>query len=156
MAYNLIDKYIKCKMDLEAVSTLLNKIYEREKDSLQSHANYKSPIGKSMYEKEEKQFSALTKCKENLDFVINVLKEYINQNKQEYNSMLSYQPRKFTCSSELCEYKRELVNAKRIFKDSLSWMPSLSFTRDEKKVALYQDCINRLDYIHEYISEKVY
>ena len=54
MEHNVIDDYIKCEIDLEAVSTLLNKVYE---DSLQSHANYKSHIGKMMYEKEEERFS---------------------------------------------------------------------------------------------------
>ena len=57
MEHNVIDDYIKCEIDLEAVSTLLNKVYDKEKDSLQSHANYKSHIGKMMYEKEEERFS---------------------------------------------------------------------------------------------------
>ena len=35
MEHNVIDDYIKCEIDLEAVSTLLNKVYEKEKDSLQ-------------------------------------------------------------------------------------------------------------------------
>ena len=33
MEHNVIDDYIKCEIDLEAVSTLLNKVYEKEKDS---------------------------------------------------------------------------------------------------------------------------
>lgn len=31
MEHNVIDDYIKCEIDLEAVSTLLNKVYEKEK-----------------------------------------------------------------------------------------------------------------------------
>jgi len=155
MERTLIDDYIECKMDLEAVSTLLNEVYDKEKESLQRHANYTSNVGKILYEKEEERFSILTTCKENLDFVIDVLKDYINQNTQDSNTTLSYRPRKIIHHSELCEYKKELMKAKEKFKNSLLWKSSLPFVRDEEKKILYQDCIDKLSYVYSHISKRI-
>lgn len=150
MERNVIDDYIKCEIDLEAVSTLLNKVYDKEKDSLQSHANYKSHIGKMMYEKEEERFSVLTACKEKLDFVINVLKEYIRQGNTQSNS-ISYKPRVLTYYSDIGKYQTEVIKAKRK-SETLHWAASI--TRDAEKKALYQDCINKLNFVYTHISKK--
>lgn len=103
-----------------------------------------------MYEKEEERFSVLTACKENLDFVINVLKEYIRQENTQSNS-ISYKPRVLTYYSDIGKYQTEVIKAKRKF-ETLQWAASI--TRDVEKKALYQDCINKLNFIYTHISKK--
>lgn len=152
MERTLIDDYIECKMDLEAVSTLLNEVYDKEKESLQRRANYTSNVGKMLYEKEEERFYVLTTCKENLDFVIDVLKEYINQNTQDSNTTtLSYKPRVLTYHSDIGKYQTEVLKVKRIF-ETLVWKSSFPFARNEEKMRLYKDCVEKLKYVYSHIS----
>ena len=131
---------------------MINLDISFDKDSLQSHANYKSPIGKMMYEKEEERFSVLTTCKDNLDFVKKVLKEYIRQENIQSNS-ISYKPRVLTYHSDIGKYQTEVIKAKRKF-ETLLWVASM--TGDAEKKALYQDCINKLNFVYTHISKKTY
>ncbi|MBO4641673.1 MAG: hypothetical protein J5661_02295 [Bacteroidaceae bacterium] len=151
MERRLVDEYIVCKMDLEAASSFLNEVLEKSKERMQNEANYKSFLGKAILEKEEERNSVLTTCKENLDFVIDVLKEYINQESTQPNSTLSYKPRKFILHSDLGKYQTEVIKVKKKI-DTLRWTASM--TGNEEKKALYQECIERLNYVYSHIAKK--
>ena len=70
-----MEDFIKHKMDLEAASTLLTKALTNLNESIQNYTNRKGDFGKIMNEKH----SMLTICKENIDFVITILTDYINR-----------------------------------------------------------------------------
>ena len=149
----MIDEYIKSKLDLEAASAFLNEVLENKKKSLQNKANSNSFIGNAIFEIEEKRFSLLAKCKEHLDFVINVLKDYVNQENTQSNATPSYKPRKFTFHSDLGKYQTEVNKAKKKI-ETLRWVSSM--TGDAEKTALYQECIDKLNYVYSHISKKIY
>ena len=108
-------------------------------------------MGQVLLEKKEERYSVLTKCKENLDFVINVLKEYINQESTQANATLSYKPRKFIFHSDLGKYQTEVIKVKKRI-ETLRWTASM--TGDEEKKALYQECVEKLNYVYSHIAKK--
>lgn len=151
MERRFVDDFIICKMDLEAASSFLNEVLGKEKEQVQYYSNHKTFMGQVLLEKKEERYSVLTKCKENLDFVIDVLKDYINQVSTRPNATLSYKPRKFTFHSDLGKYQTEVIKAKKRI-ETLRWTASM--TGDEEKKALYQECVERLNYVYSHISKK--
>lgn len=151
MEDKIID-FIKCKMDLETASTFLDEILEDEKRNLRVRAN-NTFIGKALYEVDEKRISVLTECKDNIDFVLDVLKDYINKENTQSFSPLFYKPKKFSSHSDLGKYQTEVIKAKKKI-ETLLWVSSL--TKDEEKMKLYQECINKLNYVYSHISKKIH
>lgn len=89
-----MENYIlKSKMDLEAASTLLTKVLDSVKESVQRYEKSNDVFGKTMYEKESKRYSVYRKCKDNLDFVIDVLKNYLDTHPEESSSGHTHQGR---------------------------------------------------------------
>lgn len=64
---------------------------------------------------------------------------------------ISYKPRVLTYYSDIGKYQTEVIKAKRKF-ETLHWAASI--TRDAEKKALYQDCINKLNFVYTHISKK--
>ena len=145
------DDNAKSLLDLEAASAFLNEVLGKEKEQVQFYSNSKTFMGQALLEKKEERYSVLTKCKENLDFVIDVLKEYVNQVSPRPNATHSYKPRKFTFHSDLGKYQTEVIRAKKRI-ETLRWTASM--TGEEEKKALYQECIERLNYVYSHISKK--
>lgn len=148
----IFDDIIKRKLDLETVSLFLNEVLEKEKEKVQGYANYTSNVGKAMYDKEVEYFSILSTCKDNIDFVKRVLDDYIEKEHIQSSATHNYKPRKFTSFSDLGKYQTEVEKAKRVIRPLL-WTPS--FLKDADKEYLYQECINKLNYVYSHISKKV-
>lgn len=141
-----MEDFIKRKMDLEAASTLLTKALTNLNESIQNYTNREGDFGKMMNEKH----SVLTICKENIDFVIAVLTDYINQHPESLSKRIDYTPRKLTFISDIGKYQTEAIKAKRIM-EHLQWRASMS--QDEEKKILYQECITKLNYVYAHIAK---
>lgn len=145
-----MEDFIKRKMDLEAASALLTKTLAILNENAQSYENKKDDLGKGMYEKYTGNFSILTKCKEKIDFVIAVLTDYINQHPESLSKRIDYTPRKLTFISDIGKYQTEATKAKRLF-EPLTRIAS--YAGDKEKEKLYQECVDRLNYVYAYISK---
>lgn len=145
-----MEDFIKRKMDLEAASALLTKTLAILNENVQNYENRKDDLGKGMYEKYTGNVSILTKCKENIDFVIAVLTDYINQHPESLSKRIDYTPRKLTFISDIGKYQTEAIKAKRIM-EHLQWRASMS--QDEEKKTLYQECITKLNYVYAHIAK---
>lgn len=141
-----MEDFIKRKMDLEAASTLLTKALTNLNESIQNYTNQEGDFGKMMNEKH----SVLTICKENIDFVIAVLTDYINQHPESLSKRIDYTPRKLTFISDIGKYQTEALKAKRLF-EPLTRIAS--YAGDKEKEKLYQECVDRLKYVYAYISK---
>ena len=131
-------------MDLEAATALLIRTLAILNENAQSYENRKDALGKGMYEKYTGNFSILTTCKENIDFVIAVLTDYINQHPESTSRRIDYTPRRITSIYDIGKYQTEALKAKRIM-EHLKWQASMS--HDEEKKMLYQECITKLNYV---------
>ena len=145
-----MEDFIKRKMDLEAASALLTKTLAILNENVQNYENRKDDLGKGMYEKYTGNVSILTKCKENIDFVIAVLTDYINQHPESLSKRIDYTPRKLTFISDIGKYQTEALKAKRLF-EPLTRIAS--YAGDKEKEKLYQECVDRLKYVYAYISK---
>lgn len=145
-----MEDFIKRKMDLEAASALLTKTLAILNENVQNYENRKDDLGKGMYEKYTGNVSILTKCKENIDFVIAVLTDYINQHPESTSRRIEYTPRKLTFISDIGKYQTEALKAKRLF-EPLTRIAS--YAGDKEKEKLYQECVDRLNYVYAYISK---
>lgn len=145
-----MEDFIKRKMDLEAASALLTKTLAILNEDVQSYGNRKDDLGKGMYEKFIGNVSILTKCKENIDFVIAVLTDYINQHPESSSKRIDYTPRRITSIYDIGKYQTEAIKAKRIM-EHLQWRASMS--HDEEKKILYQECITKLNYVYAHIAK---
>ena len=143
-------KLDKRKMDLEAASALLTKTLAILNENAQSYENRKDDLGKGMYEKYTGNISILTTCKENVDFVIAVLTDYINQHPESSSNRINYTPRKMTFISDLGKYRTEIHKAKQAI-ELLIWQASIS--QDDEKKMLYQECITKLNYVYANIAK---
>jgi hypothetical protein len=141
-----MEDFIKRKMDLEAASTLLTKALTNLNESIQNYTNREGDFGKMMNEKH----SVLTICKENIDFVIAVLTDYINQHPESTSRRIDYTPRRITSIYDIGKYQTEAIKAKRIM-EHLQWRASMS--QDEEKKILYQECITKLNYVYAHIAK---
>jgi len=141
-----MEDFIKRKMDLEAASTLLTKALTNLNESIQNYTNRKGDFGKIMNEKH----SMLTICKENIDFVITILTDYINQHPESSSNRINYTPRKMTFISDLGKYRTEIHKAKQAI-ELLIWQASMS--QDDEKKMLYQECITKLNYVYANIAK---
>ena len=129
-----MEDFIKRKMDLEAASALLTKTLAILNENVQNYENRKDDLGKGMYEKYTGNVSILTKCKENIDFVIAVLTDYINQHPESLSKRIDYTPRKLTFISDIGKYQTEALKAKRLF-EPLTRIAS--YAGDKEKEKLY-------------------
>lgn len=141
-----MEDFIKRKMDLEAASTLLTKALTNLNESIQNYTNREGDFGKMMNEKH----SVLTICKENIDFVITILTDYINQHPESTSRRIDYTPRRITSIYDIGKYQTEAIKAKRIM-EHLQWRASMS--QDEEKKTLYQECITKLNYVYAHIAK---
>lgn len=145
----LYNQIIKNKMDLEAASNLLNEVLEREKAELQNHANYNTPVGEMLFEKKKERFSVYVKCKDDIDYVIDFLKDYIKQENIESPSVLFYKPRKASCH-EIGKYQTEVLRAK----SNIETLYRVSrMTRKGEYATMFQECITKLNYVYSHISK---
>ena len=145
-----MEDFIKRKMDLEAASALLTKTLAILNENVQNYENRKDDLGKGMYEKYTGNVSILTKCKENIDFVIAVLTDYINQHPESLSKRIDYTPRKLTFISDIGKYQTEALKAKRLF-EPLTRIAS--YAGDKEKEKLYQECITKLNYVYANIAK---
>jgi len=145
-----MEDFIKRKMDLEAASALLTKTLAILNENAQSYENRKDDLGKGMYEKYTGNISILTTCKENVDFVIVVITDYINQHPESTSRRIDYTPRRITSIYDIGKYQTEAIKAKRIM-EHLQWRASMS--QDEEKKTLYQECITKLNYVYAHIAK---
>ena len=145
-----MEDFIKRKMDLEAASALLTKTLAILNENVQNYENRKDDLGKGMYEKYTGNVSILTKCKENIDFVIAVLTDYINQHPESLSKRIDYTPRRITSIYDIGKYQTEALKAKRLF-EPLTRIAS--YAGDKEKEKLYQECVDRLNYVYAYISK---
>ena len=145
-----MEDFIKRKMDLEAASALLTKTLAILNENVQNYENRKDDLGKGMYEKYTGNVSILTKCKENIDFVIAVLTDYINQHPESFSKRIDYTPRRITSIYDIGKYQTEALKAKRLF-EPLTRIAS--YAGDKEKEKLYQECVDRLNYVYAYISK---
>ena len=145
-----MEDFIKRKMDLEAASALLTKTLAILNENVQNYENRKDDLGKGMYEKYTGNVSILTKCKENIDFVIAVLTDYINQHPESLSKRIDYTPRKLTFISDIGKYQTEALKAKRLF-EPLTRIAS--YAGDKEKEKLYQECVDRLNYVYANIAK---
>ena len=141
-----MEDFIKRKMDLEAASTLLTKALTNLNESIQNYTNREGDFCKMMNEKH----SVLTICKENIDFVITILTDYINQHPGSSSNRINYTPRKMTFISDLGKYRTEIHKAKQAI-ELLIWQASMS--QDDEKKMLYQECITKLNYVYANIAK---
>lgn len=139
----------KIKTDLEAASTLLTKVLNSVNESVKRYENSNNVPGQAMCELYSKRYSVYSKCKDNLDFVIAVLNNYLDTHPEESSSR--YTPRKITLISDIGKYQKETIIAKRYIENPLLWSARMS--RDEEKIKLYQDCIERLNYVYSHIAK---
>lgn len=145
-----MEKYIKSKMDLEAASTLLTKVMENVHESVKRYENRKDFFGEIMYKKESDRFSVFCQCKDNLDFVIGVLKSYIdNHQDPSMPKVICYSPRKFTYIYDVGKFQTEVLKAKRNI-ETLLWIAKIS---KGEEIELYQECIKRLNYVYSHIAK---
>lgn len=140
---------LKTKIDLETASTLLTKVLDAVNESVQRYQRNNDVFSKTMYEKAFKRYSVYRECKDNLDFVIEVLKDYLDNHPEE--SSFGYTPRKITSISDIGKYQQETLNAKRYLQSKLLFMASVRGNEDEIK--LYQECIKKLDYVYSHIAK---
>ena len=126
-----MEDFIKRKMDLEAASTLLTKALTNLNESIQNYTNREGDFCKMMNEKH----SVLTICKENIDFVIAVLTDYINQHPVSSSKRID---------------QTEALKAKRLF-EPLTRIAS--YAGDKEKEKLYQECVDRLNYVYANIAK---
>jgi len=145
-----MEDFIKRKMDLEAASALLTKTLAILNENVQNYENRKDDLGKGMYEKYTGNVSILTTCKENVDFVIAVLTDYINQHPESTSRRIDYTPRRITSIYDIGKYQTEALKAIRLF-EPLTRIAS--YAGDKEKEKLYQECIDRLNYVYAYISK---
>lgn len=144
-----MENYIlKSKMDLEAASTLLTKVLDSVKESVQRYEKSNDVFGKTMYEKESKRYSVYRECKDYLDYVIDVLKNYLDTHPEEASS--GHTPRKITSIYDIGKYQTEALKAKRNI-NTLLWMAKVR--GDENKIKLYQECIEKLNYVYSNIAK---
>ena len=141
-----MEDFIKRKMDLEAASTLLTKALTNLNESIQNYTNREGDFGKMMNEKH----SMLTICKENIDFVIAVLTDYINQHPVSSSKRIDYIPRRITSIYDIGKYQTEALKAKRLF-EPLTRIAS--YAGDKEKEKLYQECITKLNYVYANIAK---
>ena len=139
----------KTKTDLEAASTLLTKVLDSVKESVQRYENSNNIPGQAFYELWFKRYSVYRECKDNLDFVIEVLKNYLDTHPEESSS--GYTPRKITSIYDIGKYQTEALNAKRSIQSILLWRARIS--GDEEKSKVYQECIERLNYVYSHIAK---
>ena len=147
----IFDDFIKSELDLETVSLFLSEVLEKEKENVQKNPNYTSSIGKALLDKDSEHYSILSTCKDNVDFVIQVLKDYIEQENIQSKAPFSYKPRKFISHSDLGKHQTEVLKAKRVIDHSL-WTASVK--KDEERINLYQECINKLNYVYSHIARR--
>ena len=145
-----MENFIKRKMDLEAASALLTKALENIAESMQGCENKQNELGRRMYDTYSKRYSILNTCKENLDFVIKVLVDYISQHKESSSLRISYTPRKLTFLAAIGKYQTETHKAKEAIKHLL-WIASIS--NDEELQGLCQECIKKLNYVYVHIAK---
>lgn len=137
-------------MDLEAASTLLTKVLTKLNESAHNFENRNDDLGKNMYAKYSESHSALTTCKENIDFVIAVLTDYINQHSESTSKRVFYSPRRITSIYDIGKYQFEALKAKKTFEILIQ---IASFTRDEEQIKLYKECITKLNYVYAHIAK---
>ena len=145
-----MEDFIKRKMDLEAASALLTKTLAILNENVQNYENRKDDLGKGMYEKYTGNISILTTCKENVDFVIAVLTDYINQHPESFSKRIDYTSRRITSIYDIGKYQTDALKAKRLF-EPLTRIAS--YAGDKEKEKLYQECVDRLKYVYAYISK---
>lgn len=98
----------KTKTDLEAASTLLTKVLDSVNESVQRYEKSNNIPGQAMYEMRFKRYSVYRECKDNLDFVIEVLKNYLDNHPEESSSR--YTPRKITSIYDIGKYQKETLS----------------------------------------------
>lgn len=136
-------------MDLEAASTLLTKVLDSVNETVQRYEKNNDVFSKKMYEKSFKRYSVYRECKDNLDFVIAVLKNYLDTHPEESSS--GYTPRRITSIDDIGKYQTEALNAKREIKSTLLFMARVS--GDDEKSKIYQECIDRLNFVYSHIAK---
>ena len=139
----------KTKTDLEAASTLLTKVLNAVNENVQRYEKSSDFPAQAMHERLFKRYSIYRECKDNLDFVIEVLKNYIDTHPEE--SYSRYAPRKMTSIYDIGKYQTETLNAKRTIKSTLLFMARAR--GDEEGMRLYQECIERLNYVYLHIAK---
>ena len=146
----ITDNIKKSKLDLEAAYKLLNDVTDELKERLDEYScgNF---IQQMRAEPLRERYSSLIKCKENLEFVIDIFNQYIQNNQQDTSASYSYKPRILKSHYDLGKYQTEAINAQKNVKSLLN---IASMMRDVEKKRLYQDCIDRLNYVYSHISRK--
>lgn len=139
----------KTKTDLEAASTLLTKVLDSVNESVQRYEKSNDVSGQAFYQLWFKRYSVYRECKDNLDFVIAVLKNYLDTHPEESTSR--YTPRKITSIYDIGKYQTETLIAKKNINNILLWMARLS--GDEEGMRLYQECIERLNFVYSHIAK---
>lgn len=139
----------KTKTDLEAASTLLTRVLNAVNENVQRYENSNNIPGQAFYELWFKRYSVYRECKDNLDFVIEVLKNYLDTHPEESSS--GYTPRKITSIYDIGKYQTEALNAKRNIKSRLLFMASVR--GNEEEIKLYQECIEKLNYVYSHIAK---
>ena len=139
----------KTKTDLEAASTLLTKVLNAVNENVQRYEKSCDFPAQAMHERLFKRYSVYRECKDNLDFVIAVLKNYLDSHPEESSS--GYTPRKITSIYDIGKYQTETLIAKKNINNILLWMARLS--GDEEGMRLYQECIERLNFVYSHIAK---
>ena len=107
-------------------------------------------FGEIMYKKESDRFSVFCQCKDNLDFVIGVLKSYIDNHQDPSTpKVIYYSPREFTYIYDVGKFQTEVLKAKRNI-ETLLWIAKIS---KGEEIELYQECIKRLNYVYSHIAK---
>lgn len=145
----ITDNIKKSKLDLEAAYKLLNDVTDELKERLDKYSCGNS-IQQMMAEPLRERYSGLIKCKENLEFVIDIFNQYIQNNQQDTSASYSYKPRILKSHYDLGKYQTEVLKAK---KNIMPLITLLSFS-DDKMAKAFLDCKDRLNYVYSHISRK--
>lgn len=140
--------FIKHRMDSEVASELLTQELNALSKRMQVYETRKDPLGAGLYKRYSKRHFVYKTCKENIDFVINVMNDYISQN-PDLSKPILYKP-SITSIYDIGKYQTIALMIKHEFELLLRFL-ELHWKQEEAD--LYEECIKRLNYVYSHIAK---
>ncbi len=143
----MIEDIKKGQLDLVQIISTLDTAIERLNGKVEYYQDTKVTSGMVPLYTEKMEIAVA--CKENLEYVLDVIDNKVDKQQLQAANISNYKPRKIVYLSEIGSYRTEVIKLKKSF-DTLFW--AARRTSDKEKKEIFEECIQKLNDVYSNIA----
>ena len=145
--YNSLNERL---VDFEHIINNLDALVEHNQSLCDEYSSRKGMLAEHMLPMYQEKLQQTKQCRDNLQFVADFTKSYLEAQGETVAKPSFYKPRVLLAMSDIGKYRTEVEKMKKSYETILF---TFKMSHDEEGMAKAQECIEKLKYVYSTITK---